>query len=79
MVVFVELLKFLLFIIFVVLFVIFLLIFNLLCMKNVKYLLIIKGWIFWFGCVIEFGKVLLIFIKEFSEKYGEVFIFYVIG
>lgn len=48
-------------------------------MKNVKYLLIIKGWIFWFGCVIEFGKVLLIFIKEFSEKYGEVFIFYVIG
>lgn len=76
---FAELLKLSSFIIFAALLVISLLTLNLLRTKNVKYPPIIKGWIPWLGCAIEFGKAPLTFIKESSEKHGEVFTFYAIG
>lgn len=79
MAVFAELLQLSSSIIFAALLVISLMTLNLLRTKNVKYPPIIKGWIPWLGCAIEFGKAPLTFIKESSEKHGEVFTFYAIG
>ena len=52
---------------------------NFLATKNVKYPPVIKGWIPWLGCAIDFGKAPLEFIKESCEKHGVIFTFYAAG
>ena len=47
--------------------------------KSVKHPPVIKGWIPWVGCAIDFGKAPLNFIKKSSEKYGMIFTFYAAG
>ena len=47
--------------------------------KNIKYPPLIKGWIPWLGCAIDFGKAPLNFIKESWQKHGAVFTFYAAG
>jgi len=47
--------------------------------KNVKKPPVIKGWIPWLGCAIDFGKAPLYFIKKSSEKHGVTFTFYAAG
>lgn len=52
---------------------------NFLREKNIKYPPLIKGWIPWLGCAIDFGKAPLNFIKESWQKHGAVFTFYAAG
>jgi len=52
---------------------------NFLATKNVKYPPVIKGWIPWLGCAIEFGKAPLLFIKKSSETHGVIFTVYAAG
>lgn len=52
---------------------------NFLGTKYVKYPPIIKGWIPWLGCAIEFGKAPLNFIKVSREKHGRIFTVYAAG
>ena len=54
---------------------------NFLATKNVKYPPVIKGWIPWLGCAIDFGKAPLHFIKnkKSSEKHGVIFTVYAAG
>jgi len=47
--------------------------------KNVKYPPVIKGWIPWLGCAIDFGKEPLNFIKKSTEKHGVIFTVYAAG
>lgn len=47
--------------------------------KNVQYPPLIKGWIPWLGCAIEFGKAPLNFIRESWQKHGAVFTIYAAG
>ena len=47
--------------------------------KNIKYPPLIKGWIPWLGCAINFGKAPLNYIKESWQKHGAVFTFYAAG
>ena len=63
----------------VVLLVIALLSVNFLGSKNVKYPPVIKGWIPWLGCAIDFGKAPLNFIKESCKRHGVIFTFYAAG
>lgn len=76
---FVELLQTPPTLILVALLVIALLTLNFLGTKNVKYPPIIKGWIPWLGCAIEFGKAPLNFIKASREKHGRIFTVYAAG
>ena len=54
---------------------------NFLATKNVKYPPVIKGWIPWLGCAIDFGKAPLHFIKnkKSSEKHRVIFTVYAAG
>jgi len=52
---------------------------NFLAAKNVKYPPVIKGWIPWLGCAIDFGKEPLNFIKKSTEKHGVIFTVYAAG
>ena len=52
---------------------------NFLTAKNVKYPPIIRGWIPWLGCAIDFGKAPLNFIRKSTEKHGLVFTVYAAG
>ena len=52
---------------------------NFLAAKNVKYPPVIKGWIPWLGCAIDFGKAPLNFIRKSSERHGLIFTVYAAG
>ena len=52
---------------------------NFMATKNFKYPPVIKGWIPWFGCAIDFGKEPLNFIKKSTEKHGLIFTVYAAG
>ena len=52
---------------------------NFMATKNFKYPPVIKGWIPWFGCAIDFGKEPLNFIKKSTEKDGLIFTVYAAG
>ena len=52
---------------------------NFLAAKNVKYPPVIKGWIPWLECAIDFGKEPLNFIKKSTEKHGVIFTVYAAG
>ena len=52
---------------------------NFLAAKNVKYPPVIKGWIPWLGCAIDFGKAPLNFIRKSTEEHGVIFTVYAAG
>ena len=47
--------------------------------KNTRYPPLIKGWIPWLGCTIDFGKAPLDFIKKSWQRHGAVFTLYAAG
>ena len=47
--------------------------------KNTRYPPLIKGWIPWLGCAIDFGKAPLDFIKKSCQRHGAVFTLYAAG
>ena len=47
--------------------------------KNVQYPPLIKGWVPWLGCAIDFGKAPLNFIRESWQNHGAVFTLYAAG
>lgn len=47
--------------------------------KKVKYPPLIRGWIPWLGCAIDFGEEPLKFIKESMQKHGAIFTLYIVG